>query len=87
MGIVLYRYFLVLKSSFVQTGARRRILSCTIFIWIMVTSVIMTCWAIYYEDYNYQYLGDKLKIKYIRLVNYARCSLHWKSTRVFLQFK
>ena len=69
MGIVLYRYFLVLKSSFVQTGARRRILSRMIFIWIMATSVIMTCWAIYYEDYNYQDLGDKqkFKIKYKKL--------------------
>ena len=62
MGIVLYRYFLVLKSSFVQTGARRRMLSSMIFIWIMATSIIMTWGAFYYEDYNYQYLGDKHKV-------------------------
>ena len=67
MGIVLYRYFFIMTSSFVQTGVRRRILSCTIFIWIMATSIIMTWGAFYYEDYNYQYLGYKLKIKYIRL--------------------
>ena len=63
MGIVLYRSFFVLTSSFVQTRARRRILSCTIFIWIMATSIIMTYGAFYYEDYNYQYLGDKHKVK------------------------
>ena len=34
-------------------------LSTTIFIWIMATSIIMTSGAFYYEDYNYQYLGDR----------------------------
>ena len=58
IGILLYRYFFVVRSSFVQTGARRRMLSAMIFIWIMATSIIMTSGALYYEDYNYQYLGD-----------------------------
>ena len=58
IGILLYRYLFVLRSSFVQTGARRRMLSSLIFIWIMATSIIMTFGAYYYEDYNYQYLGE-----------------------------
>ena len=58
LGIVIYRFTLVLGSSFMFSPNQKRILENIIILAILLTSLNLTGWAIYYrEDYKY-FLGE-----------------------------
>ena len=59
LGIVIYRFILVICSSLVRTQQQRESLENCILMFIFLTSFNLTSWAFYYrEDYR-QYLGMK----------------------------
>ena len=58
LGIALYRFILVLGSSLVWTQYQRKIFEKLILLAILLISVQLTGWAVYYrEDYRY-FLGN-----------------------------
>ena len=56
IGIVFYRYILVNKHSMVGTTLQRKSMETNIFGIIMVTSLTMTGWSIYYKDASRTFL-------------------------------
>ena len=54
-GIVIYRYVLVLQSSWVQSPSHRRAFENLILILILVTSVTLTVWSVVLRNYNLGY--------------------------------
>ena len=59
VGIVIYRFTLVICSSLVQTPHQRKFLEYCILTFIFLTSFNLTSWAFYYrEDYRH-FLGMK----------------------------
>ena len=57
LGIAVYRFTLVLGSHHVSTSHQRKVFEKIIFLSILLTSVFLTGWAVYYkEEYKY-YLG------------------------------
>ena len=77
LGIALYRFILVLGSSLVWTQYQRKSFEKLILLTILLISVQLTGWAVYYrEDYRY-FLGNPLSgIWYC----------HKTFARVYLQF-
>ena len=60
LGIALYRFILVLGSSLVWTQYQRKSFEKLILLTILLISVQLTGWAVYYrEDYRY-FLGNPL---------------------------
>ena len=57
VGIVIYRYIFVVKSSMVWTSQQRRAFSTLIFGSILISTVVSTGWASYYRYFFLQYLG------------------------------
>ena len=58
LGIVIYRFTLVLGSSLVLSSNQKKVLENFILLAILLTSLNLTGWAVYYrEDYRY-FLGD-----------------------------
>ena len=51
-GIVIYRYVLVLQSSWVQSPYHRRAFENLIFISILVAAVTLTVWSVVLQDFN-----------------------------------
>ena len=51
-GIVIYRYVLVLQSSWVQSPYYRRAFENLIFISILVAAVTLTVWSVVLQDFN-----------------------------------
>ena len=65
LGIVIYRFILVLGSSFMFSPNQIKVLENIILVAILLTSLNLTGWAIYYrEDYKY-FLGFLPKYKLI----------------------
>ena len=50
LGIAIYRFTLVLGSSFVFSAKQRKVLENIILLAILLISLIMTGWAIYYRE-------------------------------------
>ena len=60
LGIALYRFILVLGSSLVWTQYQRKLFEKLILLTILLISVQLTGWAVYYRgDYRY-FLGNPL---------------------------
>ena len=59
LGIVIYRFTLVLGNSFVFSCNKKKVLENTILLAILLTSLNLTGWAIYYRENNKQFLGGK----------------------------
>ena len=57
LGIVIYRFALVLCSSEVRTPYQRKSIENCILMFIFWTSFILTSWAFYYREDSRQYLG------------------------------
>ena len=57
LGIVIYRFALVLCSSVVRTPYQRKSIENCILMFIFWTSFILTSWAFYYREDSRQYLG------------------------------
>ena len=57
IGIVIYRYIFVVKSSIVWTSQQRRVLSTLIFGSILISTILLTGWAAHYKQFLLQYLG------------------------------
>ena len=58
LGIAIYRFTLVLGSSLVFTTYQKKVLEIFIPLFILVISILLTGWAIYYrEDYRH-FLGE-----------------------------
>ena len=58
LGIVIYRFTLVLGSSFLFSSKQIKVLEYFILITILLTSLNLTGWAVYYrEDYKH-FLGE-----------------------------
>ena len=69
LGIAIYRLTLVLGSSLVWTSYQRKSFEKFIFLSILLTSVYLTGWAVYYrEDYK-TFLSMPNKLKYLMLFN------------------
>ena len=69
LGIAVYRVTLVLGSSLVWTSYQRRFFEKFIFLSILLTSVYLTGWAVYYrEDYK-NFLSMSKKLKYLMPFN------------------
>ena len=56
-GIVIYRYVFVMKSHLVQTTVQRKALEILIIASILVPSLLLTGFSVYYKDYYLQYLS------------------------------
>ena len=90
LGIVLYRFTLVLGSSFVFSSNQKKVLENIILLAILLPSLNLTAWAIYYKEDN-RYFLSKVKhvVKiFISILYYLcfNCSVYGKKSRVFLQF-
>ncbi len=57
LGIVLYRFTLVLGSSFVFSSNQKKVLENIILLAILLPSLKLTGWAIYYREDSSYYLG------------------------------
>ena len=57
VGIVIYRYIFVVKSSMVWTSQQRRAFSTLIFGTIFISTAVSTGWASYYRLFFLQYLS------------------------------
>ena len=67
LGIVIYRFTLVLGSSFVFSSHKKKVLENIVLLAILLSSLNLTGWAIYYrEDYRY-FLSINLKIYLLTL--------------------
>ena len=63
LGIALYRFILVLGSSLVWTQYQRKVFEKLILLTILLISVRLTGWAVYYrDDYRY-FLGTYTSYK------------------------
>ena len=60
LGIVIYRFILILGSSFVFTNNQRKALENIILLAILLISLNLTGWAIYYRE-EYRYFLSKVK--------------------------
>ena len=90
LGIVIYRITLVLGSSFMFSSNQKKILENIILLAILLPSLNLTAWAIYYKEDN-RYFLSKVKhvVKiFISILYYLcfNCSVYGKKSRVFLQF-
>ena len=89
LGIVLYRFTLVLGSSFVFSSNQKKVLENIILLAILLPSLNLTAWALYYKEDNRYFLS---KVKHVKIFIsimyylYFNCSVYWKKSRVFLQF-
>ena len=59
LGIAIYRFTLVLGSSLVCTSYQRKVFEKIIFLSILLTSVFLTGWGVYYKEQYKYYLGNK----------------------------
>ena len=59
LGIAIYRFTLVLRSSLVRTSAQRKVFEKIIFLSILLTSVLLTACAVHYRE-NYKYYLGKI---------------------------
>ena len=57
LGIVIYRFTLVLGSSLMFSSYQKKMLENSILIVILLTSLKMTGWAIYYRENNRYFLS------------------------------
>ena len=60
LGIVIYRFTLVLGNSFVFSSNQKKVLENIILLAILLTSLNLTGWAIYYRENNKQFLGGQM---------------------------
>ena len=60
IGIVWYRYILVIKSHIVRTQHQRKILGTKIFGTILVISFLMTVWSIFHREQSFSFLRNDL---------------------------
>ena len=65
LGIVIYRFALVLCSSVVRTPYQRKSIENCILMFIFWTSFILTSWAFYYREDSRQYLGKSAFIYFV----------------------
>ena len=69
LGIVIYRFTLVLGSSFFLSSNQKKILEKVILFVILLTSLNLTGWAVYYRDDFRHFLGDGKNCKMILVHN------------------
>ena len=65
LGIVIYRLILVLGSSYMFSSNQKKVLEKTILLAILLISLIMTGWAIYYREDNRHFLSKVNFERYI----------------------
>ena len=63
LGIVVYRFTLVLGSSLVFSTNQKKVLENIILFVILSTSLILTGGAVYYKEENRHFLSNKVKLK------------------------
>ena len=63
LGIVVYRFTLVLGSSLVFLPNQKKVLENIILFAILSTSLILTGGAVYYKEENRHFLSNKVKLK------------------------
>ena len=56
VGIVIYRYVFVIKNNLVRTTQQRKLLQSMIFGSIMMISLLLTGWSVYYKDVSRTFL-------------------------------
>ena len=67
LGILVYRFTLVLGGSFFFSSYRKKILENIILLMILFTSLNLTGWNVYYREENKDFLCELKKIKLKKL--------------------
>ena len=62
VGIVIYRYVFVIKNHLVKTPQQRQKFSALIFGFIIIISIFMTGWALYYKDKYHHFWGQNCQL-------------------------
>ena len=79
LGIVIYRFTLVLGSPLVFSPNQKKVLENFILLAILLTSLNLTGWAVYYrEDYKH-FLGDAKNFKFSPLLIFLHSMFRKKS--------
>ena len=65
ISIAFYRFVFVVKSSWVKTQLRRKVLGCFLTVGVIVLSTTLFGFCVYYREQYYHFLG---KFIYLRLL-------------------
>ena len=89
LGIAIYRLILVLGSTYMFSASQKKVLEKTILLAILLISLILTGWAIYYREDNRHFLSKVIFERYMYLEDDVLLfcfSVFRQRSRVFLQF-